>query len=104
MATYHERAQIASDPVFVIRCRQAAVKYAVYISGNPATDAKNVRLLKSVLAAPDAFAALFATAVSEIDFTGGGTADDASIDSAAGDVALSAQIESSIWPAFAREV
>lgn len=102
--TFNERAQLAGNPTFQARVRQAAVKYAMYISANPATTDANVRLLKSVLADPDRFAALFAVASAQNDFAGDGSANDCSVDSAQGDSALSSVIEGSVWPAFAREI
>jgi hypothetical protein len=102
--TFHARATLAADQTFINRCRQAAVKYALYIAGNPATTAPNVRLLKQVLAAPDTFARLFAIAAAQNDFAGDGSASDCAPDTPAGDAAMSSVVEGTIWPAFAREV
>lgn len=102
--TYHERHTRSADPVFIGRTRQAILKYALYISGNPATPDNEVRLLQAVLNAPERYAQLFADAVSMNDFFGDGTSADSYIDSTAGDAALSSVVEGSVWVAFAREV
>lgn len=104
MPTFAERASLAADQTLINRTRQAAVKYALYISGNPATTDANKRLLKEVLAAPDTYARLFAIAVAQNDFAGGGGNGDAVNDSTAGDAALSSVIEGQVWPAFALEI
>jgi hypothetical protein len=104
MATYHERADLAGDPTFIARVRQAAVKYALYISPQPATADADVRMAKSVLGAPDHWAATFAIAAAANDFILSGDAGDGSIDSDAGDTALSSVVEGQVWPAYAAEV
>lgn len=102
--TYHQRANLAADPTFLVRVRQAAVKYALYVAADQnATDA-NVRLLKQVLASPGTFALIFSVAAAQNDFMGDGTSGDGSIDTAPGDAALSSVIEGQVWPAFAREI
>jgi hypothetical protein len=105
MPTFSERANIASNPIFLVRVRQAAVKYALYVSADVGADPADVRLLKQVLANPGSFALVFAIAAAQNDFAGNGVAgQDCTIDDAQGDAALSSVIEGQVWPAFAREV
>lgn len=102
--TFHDRGELAADPVFVVRVRQATVKYAMYIVGNPATPDNDIRLVKQLLTAPDAFAHLFAVAASANDVALSGAPDDPATDTEEGDAALSFVVEQQVWPAFAREI
>lgn len=103
MATYHERATLAGDPILIARTRQAAVKYALYISANPATPDASLRMAKSVLGDPDRWATVFAIGAATNDFIGA-TEGDPSLDTEAGDAALSSVVEGTLWPAYAAEI
>jgi hypothetical protein len=104
MPTYHERADLAANPVFLVRVRQAAVKFALYVSADNAASDANVRLAKQVLASPGSFALVFSIAAAQNDFMGDGTSGDGSLDTTAGDTALQSVIEGQVWTAFAREI
>lgn len=102
--TYRERAQAAEDPVLQARTRQALVKWVLYRLTSDKSTPADLRLGKQVLAAPEAFARLFAIGVSQNDFFGGGTESDPSPSTDAGDRALSAVVEATLWPVFVAEV
>lgn len=104
MATLFERATDAEDPTLIARTRQALVKWVIYRfgSGN-ATDADK-RLGKQVLANPEAFARIFAIGVAQNDFWKAGGNSDPSPNTTAGDTALGAVVEATLWPIYVTEI
>jgi hypothetical protein len=100
MATYADRADLASDPVFLGRTRNAAMKYALYLG--PTNDGTGTwALANSVLSSPDHWTRQFATAVSTEPETLSGDANDPATVTDEGDAALTYAIEQRVWPAFA---
>lgn len=100
MATYAERAALASDMTFQDRTKNGAVKYAMYLG--PTEDGSDAwYLARSVLSNPEHWSRFFAQAVaSEPDTLEGGDTDPA-VDTDAGDAALQYAIEQRVWPAYA---
>lgn len=103
MATYHERADLASDPVFVARTRTALVKYASYLTQQGSVAANDLRMAKSVLGAPDHWAQRFAIVLAAEADALSGLENDPAADTDAGDTALTYAVEVRVWKAFAAE-
>lgn len=99
MATYAERATLANDMTFQGRTKNAATRYAMYITpDNDGSDAWY--LARNVLNNPDHWARQFALAVSsEPETLAGGEADPAA-DTDPGDAALQYAVEQRVWPAY----
>lgn len=99
MATYAERATLAADMTFRGRTRNAATKYAMYLSpNNDNTD--DWHLARSVLNNPDFWAQQFALAVSSEPETLSGETNDPAVDTDDGDAALQYAVEMRVWPAY----
>lgn len=102
MATYSQRSEVATNPVFISRVKQAALETAVnvYKEGEGVADHyKRARLAALVTAYPDEWAHRLAIGVANNANVGSGTSDP-SQDSPAGDGAL-AFVVASIWDAYA---
>lgn len=99
MALYADRAALANDPTFLARTRNAAMRYALYVSdGERATDAW--ALARSYLSSPEVWTRQFALAVSTEPETLSGAANDPAADTTDGDTALQYAVENRVWPAF----
>jgi hypothetical protein len=99
MALYADRAELATDPTFLARTRNAAMRYAMYVSdGDRKSDAW--ALARSFLSSPEAWTQQFALAVSTEPETLSGATNDPAADTAEGDTALQYAVENRVWPAF----
>lgn len=102
MATYSQRSEVANDPVFINRVKQAALEAAVNIySEDEETEGhdRRSRLAALVTAYPDEWARRLAVAVAN-NSNVGTESSDPSMDSPTGDGAL-AYVIASIWDAYA---
>lgn len=102
MATLHDRAVAAENPIFRQRVRQALVAQALTALAAQGSGDPDVKLAKQVLAAPDQFAALVAIAAAQAPALGDGTNSDPTQDPA-GDGALQSLVAGQLWPALVRQ-
>jgi hypothetical protein len=104
MALYAERSVLASDPVFLGRVRNAAMRFALYQSETNSSSSGALSLASAFLNAPDIWAHQFALAVSTEPETLSGDANDPAVDSDDGDTALQYAMETRVWPSFAAAI
>jgi hypothetical protein len=98
---YADRAELVNNPVFLGRTRNAAMRYALYLSDGDDHETGVWTLATQVLTSPDTWTRQFALAVSTEPETLSGAPEDPAIDSAEGDTALQYAMENRVWPAFA---
>lgn len=100
MALYADRAVLATDPVFLGRTRNAAMRFSLYTTQSDDATDEPLNLALSFLGSPDTWTRQFALAISTEPETLSGTANDPAVDSDEGDAALQYAMENRVWPAF----
>lgn len=100
MHTYAERVELADDPVWIKRCRQAALAHAMEVGNDPGATAGELALLEAVHTEPDRHAQLFSWALATHDLFAEGSFEDPLHDDPEGDTSLQSLMATVVWPAF----